>query len=65
MQAFIREAALGFAPLLAVSLAALPLTAQSAMPGPPAHRPIHLRSWRSWVKHVLGQGDLGEILSQG
>lgn len=35
MQAFIREAALGFAPLLAVSLAALPLTAQSAMPGPP------------------------------
>ena len=35
MQAFIREAALGFAPLLAVSLAALPLTAQSGMPGPP------------------------------
>jgi len=37
MHAFIRDAALGFAPLLAVSLAALPLTAQSGMvpPTPP------------------------------
>ena len=34
MHAFIREAALGFAPLLAVSLAALPLTAQSVSPAP-------------------------------
>ena len=39
MHAFIREAALGFAPLLAVSLAALPLTAQSGIPVPPTPTP--------------------------
>jgi uncharacterized protein len=39
MHAYIREAALGFAPLLAVSLAALPLTAQSGMPVPPPQPP--------------------------
>ena len=39
MHASIREAALGFAPLLAVSLAALPLTAQSGTPVPPTPPP--------------------------
>jgi len=35
MHSFIRDAALGVAPFLALSLAALPLTAQSGIPGPP------------------------------
>lgn len=39
MHAFIREAALGFAPLLAVSLAALPVTAQSVTPISPTPPP--------------------------
>jgi len=39
MHSLIREAALGFAPLLAVSLAALPLTAQSGTSGPPPPPP--------------------------